>query len=101
MAARRRSRSSRKPAHRRSSRGSSRRSGNTRVIRYSDADVVSLLVGTHRPAWDREAHLIAAAKQRGYRGDDNNLERKIRFLEENGDLYARSPPIVTSRFTRK
>ena len=51
------------------------------VIRYSDQDILRLLRDTNRPAWERTAHITAAARQRGYSGDESNQERMIHFLE--------------------
>lgn len=57
-----------------------------RVVRYTDHDVIGLLTNrVNRPAWERTAHLKAAAKQRGFRGSE--LAAAIRFLEREGKLY--------------
>lgn len=51
------------------------------IIRYSDADIARLLRDTTRAAWERTAHLKAAAQQRGYAAKDENLDRVVSFLE--------------------
>ena len=59
-----------------------------RRITYSDDDIRSLLTNMRRPgrpgqpAWERSAHLKAAAIERGYSGDLNNIDRVSRFLED-------------------
>lgn len=65
-------------------RGGERR-GHARLVTYTNADIEKLLVGTGRPAWERSAHLIAAAKQRGwagYYGRFDNASAAQTYLED-------------------
>jgi hypothetical protein len=53
-----------------------------RVVRYSDKDIVRLLVGwCGMSCWERNAHLHVAAVQRGFQGDMANGRAKETFLE--------------------
>jgi hypothetical protein len=52
------------------------------VMRYSHQDIAGMLINSpKRPAWEREAHMVAAAKQRGYQGSATDLHGVERFLD--------------------
>ena len=58
-----------------------RRRKKHRIVRYTDRDITNLLINRERrPSWERTAHLIVAAKQRGFRGSE--LSAAVRFLDD-------------------
>lgn len=45
------------------------------AVRYSHHDIANLLINSpRRPEWERRAHMIAAARQRGYEGADAGVD---------------------------
>lgn len=62
-------------SRRRRGRALRRRYGHA-VVHYSHQDIAGLLINSpRRPEWERKAHMIAAARQRGYTGGDGGAER--------------------------
>ncbi len=55
------------------------------AVHYSHHDIAGLLINSpRRPAWERTAHMIAAARQRGYTGGDAGAEKFLDSLVFGG-----------------